>query len=653
MSEITGKERLPGRLKRLTAISIILIFISIFSAAFAQIPRVKDTLENKSDEKAYTLIQKIREKNVKITKFEGKIKIYRQNGDFLKGILPPMKMGYTNPEGIINYTNDPWKMQLLIFPENPDSKNFYYMFTTDDGYRFELLSGYQDYLKESEKGIPGVTPMPEEAGTGFPLDAAEIRPDPADSPSPSASSSPSEVEPTLEGSPVPSPTPNLPQEEYNTFVMPSPEDIYLPYKEDDDKALHFYKANPLNLIFPFSFKKDDIQSRTYFVGEKESRGIKCLVVDYESAVYGKSRFYITDDENNDIVQIDRIDPKSNMVYATAYYSNFKKFKTKGGRMHQDVEIVCNFQTILTATISDYTTVITTMSSPPPQPSPTTTRKDDKTIVFPPLWQLGTVILVIVLVTVLTFFLYRYWFFKMRRKAFGREVIVMEGDRPEEKISQLFTDLDIPNSLFSSEKLTEERSRLEKGAKKKPRVVVIGPGMSSKFKSFNFLVRAYVKEGGRAVIFDHGVENVKDMVFTPTFIPFDRNDPNLDFTVAKKWEKIWIDTSQEEIRKRTAAFYPYELIANFEEKDLHIEPIIVVTNKKTKIRSAAICLLKEGKGEYLVIQYRLLEAMRKLKFTASTAEHMMKDLMGYMFGKEVKMEFAPRWIQSLLGIQPPD
>ena len=652
MSEKTGKVSLPVRIKRLTFISIILIFISLFSAAFAQRPKTRVGPADKSDDKAVELIQKVRENNTSVSKFEGKIKIYRQNGDFLKGILPPMKMGYMNAEGIINYTSqNPWKMRLFLYPVTPKMADFYYMFTTDDGYSIVLLNGYQNFLQESEKEIPGMSTNSNISEAGFPLDAAEIRPDPADSPSPKASSSP-DVDAESGGSPLPSPTPTLPVEEFNGFTIPSPDSLFKPYEEDKDKTLRFYKANPINLIFPFEFKKENKDTRKYYAGEGESRGIKCYKVDIKSPVYGKSRIYITKDENYNIIQIDRIDPNNDMVYATAYYSNYKYFYT-GGKMYQNVEIVTNYQTILTASLSDLKKIVTTTPVAVISPSPPTGGPRQPEPIFPPLWQMGTVVLVIVLITVLTFFLYRYWFFKMRRKGFAREVIIMEGDRPEEKISQLFTDLDIPNSLFSSEKLTEERARLEKGAKKSPRVVVIGPGMSSQFKSFNFLVRAYVKDGGRAVIFDHGVENVKDMVFTPTFIPFDRNDPNLDFAVVKKWEKIWVNTSQDEIKKRTTAFYPYELLANFEEKDLHADPIIIVTNKKTKIRSAAICLLREGKGEYLIIQYRLLEAMRKLKFTASTAEHMMKDLMGYMFGKEVKMEFAPRWIQNLLGIQPPD
>ncbi len=649
MREKKGRISFPVRMKRLTVISIILIFISIFSTAFAQRTRVRVGPENKSDDKAVALLKKVRENNSVITKFEGKITIYRQDGNFLKGILPPMKMGYINTKGILNYTSqDPWKMRLYIYPVNTSMEDFYYMFTTDNGYSVTLQSGYQEYLKESEKENAGVLQNPDAAEKGFPLDAAELRPDPADNTTPEVSPSPE-----VEESPTPLASPNLPEEKFNTFVIPSPEALFMPYEEDKDKILHFYKANPINLLFPFDFKKEDKETRKYYAGEGESRGIKCEIVDYESPIYGKSRIFITKGEIADIIQIDRIDPKTNIVYATAYYSNFKEFYT-GGRIYQNVEIVSNYQTILTASLSDLSKLVTTSTNvAPPSPRPRQVKGQGGFLEFPPLWQLGTVILVIVLVTILTFFLYRYWFFKMRRKAFGREVIIMEGDRPEEKISQFFTDLDIPNSLFSSEKLTEERSRLEKGSKKKPRVVVIGPGMSSQFKSFNFLVRAYVKDGGRAIIFDHSVENVKDMVFTPKFVPFDRNDPNLDFAVVKKWEKIWTNTSQDEIKKRTAAFYPYELYADFGEKDIHVDPIIMVTNRKTKIRAAAICLLKEGKGEYLVIQYRLLEAMRKLKFTASTAEHMMKDLMEYMFGKEVKMEFAPRWIQNLLGIQPPD
>ena len=652
MTESSRFSHNPRRKQRIFIFSLFLIVILMITGVYAQhnIP-TKGPIHDKSDPMAIELMKNIRDINENIKKFEVlEASVYRQNGEFLKSILPPMKIGYIQADGIINYTaKDPYKMRFYIYRES--KREFYYKFETKDGYTLKLNKTYLKLLKEIKQNGIGASPLVMETSDAFPLDDSTLQPDPMESPevkeTPVAESTP-------QPSPSPSPAPSLPKEKFDEFVMPGFEHLFAVAKEDEDGSLVFYKANPLNLIFPFSFKRQESDDRIYYKGEGLSRNKKCHIVDYVSSRYGTSRLYIDKGEQHFIRQIDRIDPKTGMVYATAYYSNFKVFHT-GGWIYRNVEIVANNIPILTGSNSNINIrqVIVVDETSAPIPSPTPTRDPDVILREKIIWTMSIVLTVIILITVLTFFLYRYWFFKMRRKAFGREVIVMEGDRPGEKVADLFDDLDIPNTQFTSEKLTEERSRLEKGSKKKPRVLVIAPGMFTKFKSFNFLVRAYVKDGGRAIIFEHGVENVKDMVFTSKFVPFDRNDPNMDFIINKKWEKIWKNTSINELQKRTKAFYPYELIADIEEKDISINPIIAVVNSKTKIKSAAICLLKEGNGEYMIVQYRLLEAMRKLKFTASTAENMLKDLMNYMFGEEVKMEFAPKWIQKILGLVPPE
>ena len=159
------------------------------------------------------------------------------------------------------------------------------------------------------------------------------------------------------------------------------------------------------------------------------------------------------------------------------------------------------------------------------------------------------------------------------------------------------------------------------------MVFVAPGMSSQSKGYNFLLKTYVRDGGRVVFFDHGVEQAQDMPFTPTFVPFDRSDPDNTFVIMPEWEKIWKLTTSEELNKRTTAFQPYELIAKIQEENLEIDPIMVVVNERTNVTAAAVCLVKEGKGEYLVIQYRLLEAIQKLKFTSATAEKMLRDPSG--------------------------
>jgi len=659
-----GCATLINILRKWKCILVFFFLISIFLGTFAFAER------RKSDKKAVKLIQKIMERNNRIRKFEANISIIRQNYDAFKGIFPPMEVGFVQVKGIINYKNkNPRMMQIYLFPDNKGS--YYYKFVSVDGYLVKLKGEYRRIFKESSKlggYSPHGTPSPTPSISPPPLDSATIRPDPrtTHTPEPTPEVGPGESpgipppptaihlpDATPQVSPAPSHKGSPGIDQSTVFIMPEADKIMEPIKTEKDGALIFSKANPINLLYPFSLKRHDPRSRKYYKGIGKSRGHRCHMVDIESPRYGASRLYISDDEDNYIIQIDRLSP-SGEVYASAYFTSFKKFRA-GGCLYQSVELFVYRQSLVHGMIGDWDLHKKDLTdlpdiSPAGKIDKRPPKKDDRIIILPPVWQFGTVFLVLFLITLLTFFLYRFWFFKRKREPFARSVIIIEGERPEEKLSDILEGMDISAAKFTSERLTEERNRLEPSAKKRPRVVVIGPGMFNQFKEFNFLLKAYIEEGGRAIIFEHGVENTKDMPFTPTFIPYDRSDPNLKFKVTPKWVRIWKKTAKNELKKRTAAFYPYELIAKIEEKDVIVEPIIVATDSKTKINAAAICLLREGRGEYLLVQYRLIEAIRKLKFTASTAEHMVMDLMEYMFGQEKRLEFAPSWIQKLIGLE---
>lgn len=619
-------------------VTIIVILISLYIAAqFIAAQYVVRAEERRaSDPEAEELIRAVWEKNSRITAFQADLDFVRYDADAFRGVLPPLEPRYTNARGMISYINTPRAFRIRLYNKEGD-EGFYYTFLSPDGYVFNLDKEYEkmpaiQVLKAAKAETPEPKPEPEAAPDELlspPI--LETIPEPQETVTPFGMlSSSSDVD------------------EYEDLAM----GMLFAFKDKKgDGSLVFDSTNPINLMIPFSFKNLDPNSRMYYAGKGASQGYSCHMVDIGSPLYGNSRIYISDDDNNYVVQVDRRNPQG-YVYATGLYSDFKKFR-KGGWVYQTVRISANFRLVFESMaknwvtaddlVEDRPTAVLTPVQPPVR------RPSDLLEIWIPSWTIRTVLIVIILMTLLTFLFYRYWFFKEKRAPFARELIIVEGERPDEKFGEIFTGLGIPVSEFTAEKLTEERNLLEAKGTKRPRVVLIGPGMFTYNKAYNFLLKAYVKDGGRVIIFEHGMEHVKDMPFTPTFIPFDRTDLELKFTVSPKWKDIWKQTSLEEIQKRTAAFTPYEIIAKIEENTIEIDPIITVNNPATNINAGVVVLLREGKGEYLVVQYRLLEAVKKLKFTSATAEKMLIDLISYMMGEEKRLEFAPLWLQKMLGI----
>lgn len=550
------------------------------------------TEDDKNVEKA---LRNLTQRNRDIAKCRANAYITRLHPDFLSDIFPPYSNPqYVNLNGEIFYNKFPYILKLSLAPRV--GGEFYYQFSSPDGSNIKLKNTYVE--------LPNLE---------TPLEAPKF-----------------DMERKNE-------------EDKAGGSLWRSSDI------DDKGNVLLSPDNPLNLIFPYTFKTNVSSNRLTFLRKTKIGFTDCLLFEMQSGLEGKSRVYVTDDKFNDIYLVERINEKNEILSSASYRDPW--VRRKGGRIPTKIEISVQGQPVLRAVFQD---VLTNKGVVEETPASTPKPKKNRNLEIlggQPLLTTGLIAAVLILLTGLVFFAYRFWFYKADRPGFSKEVIIVEGDKPEEKISDLFTELGIGNTPFTPEKLTGERALLDFKTKKRPRVLVIGPGMSSKSKAYNFLIKGYVGDGGRVVIFEHGVENVADMPFTPTFMPFDRTDPDYTFVILPKWEKMWKMTTIEEIKKRTQAFLPYEIIIRIKEKNVIVDPIIVALNPDANITAAAICLIREGKGEYMVIQYRLIEAIRKLKFTGSVGEKMLRDIMEYMFGKEKKILVAPQWIMTALKIKP--
>ncbi|MFP4497838.1 MAG: hypothetical protein ACLFQV_06455 [Vulcanimicrobiota bacterium] len=555
---------------------------------------------------AIGLLNEVWLKNQKLEKFQGTVTFVRVDDGFLRELFPVSneevftdRMG-----GVINYTENPKIFRLLLHEFSPG--DYTYRFSSNNGYDISLAENYNRFLMEEKQQLNKRSY--EERVNGI--------------------------------------------QEFN-------ERYFLVDRFNPDGSVHLNPYHPLNLIFPFSLKDTDPSQKIKYVGKNSSNGRLCNVVEIESEKFGKFHVYISQKEPGTVYQIDRFDKlDKDYVYATAIYSNFKEFLF-GGKVYREVELIVAGDTVLNVQIEDlrskHAEIIDPTAVDRGEQVETPGRRryrDTDILIGNPLLTAGAAITVLIMLVILTIIAYRFWFFKEQRRAFAREVIVYEGNRPEEKISHLLVDLGVPNTPFTPEKLTKERELLVEKSEKKPRLLVVGPGMFSKLKSYNFLIKGFVADGGRVVVLEHGVENSKHMPFNPTFMPYDWNDPSYVFVQLPKWKKIWRQTSLKDFEGKTKLFLPYELLVRINNRDIEVEPIIAVNNPNVDITAAAIAMIYEGKGEYMLIQYRLIDAIKNMKLANKVAENMLADLLIYMFGRESAIEFAPQWLLNLFGIRKP-
>ena len=82
--------------------------------------------------------------------------------------------------------------------------------------------------------------------------------------------------------------------------------------------------------------------------------------------------------------------------------------------------------------------------------------------------------------------------------------------------------------------------------------------------------------------------------------------------------------------------------------MNIDPIVVMSDQETNLVATPLGLLKEGKGEYLVILYRIFDYISKTK-NPSDAKHLLKDLFVFMFGGERIVEIVPDWLKFIMWV----
>jgi hypothetical protein len=157
------------------------------------------------------------------------------------------------------------------------------------------------------------------------------------------------------------------------------------------------------------------------------------------------------------------------------------------------------------------------------------------------------IIFILLLLGLSYMLFREIRVRMQRPVFAKELIVIDNE--DRKCTDLLMKMGYEVINFSPELLTEERKIVSsRGRKLLPRAVIAAPGAFGAIKSYLFLLRAYVEEGGRVLVLPQTSAYAHTLPFNSQFYPFNQYDESRVFFISRN--NIWQRITTNEIENKT-------------------------------------------------------------------------------------------------------
>ncbi|MDQ7823747.1 MAG: hypothetical protein RDV48_13195 [Candidatus Eremiobacteraeota bacterium] len=572
-------------------------------------------------ENAGQIMDKVYEKTLSVNNFQADIIILKQDPYYLDRFFPETR----NQPGTV-----PFKGKVSFYKPN----YFNLMFETPDKKIMSLFSmdGVGLVLREQFSTVypagfqPGVTPTPTASpGATSTPSPTESGPSPS-SPSPTVSESTSVYNFT--------PSSSLSASPGSTEAPGTP----MSFSGDVTQDMH-----ALALAFPFCLKMRTPEDYADIIGSEKIYDEDCYVLNVGSTIRGEFTIWV----NKKTYYINKIryfDPGNNKE-VDGYFKNFNEF-TKDGKtfyFFQAMEVSVDGKMVVEAELTNFEINIPT--------------KDIFGYVDPSLvWKFGEAkgrfvprllikreetplekvrflstplsIIVIILLSALVYFIYRYMKFVLSRKPFSQEIIVIESSEGK-ALSKALTAMRVPVVPFSVELISEERNLLErKKGQELPRVVIIENQASSTIKKDLYLLKAYVEEGGRVIVLPHGMESITSMPVAPNFMPLKKFDEDISFTIKPS---IWKRTKIAELEKNIFPFSPDHIYFTVNNKPVDV-PMITTYHRQTGARGTLVGICKEGKGEYLLCQLDILKSLES-QYVVTLARAVFIDIIKFMQYRE--------------------
>ncbi len=516
-----------------------------------------------SDPEAIEAIAAVNSKSIRITSFQADFNLLRQDQTFLQKFFPDSPF-YDNLSlnGIVN------------FDARSGQYNLYFRLAGVDYHHFALRGDAVTYLGA-------------ERIYNLMSDPTPIRLEPSPSPSPSPSASPQE-----EPSPSPDPSPSA-----------SPTMI-----TDLDPATRVpVSGHPLLFLWPYALHPSS-QTYTYTVVSRNEivYGRKCLRI---QATPRDSRHPVliwVDPKAGLITQIQVTDSgtgkKIRTTYAGFHPPDPKTGFTMYSRAQVDVENQPLYLVVLSSLVINPEKIMITRTTQA-RPGSDERTPAPNTDIGPAVHMLtrGLIVLVSILGLVLAVLGYRYLRFAVSRQEFSDELLVI--DEEDGRFTELLNNLGYAVTPFNAEILTQERMLLGKGATadttRRPRGVLVAPESFAEAKSYFYLVRAFVEEGGRVLVMYHSPRSAAGMPFTASFLPMSPSDVATEY-VSKSG--LFQTISEDDVARLAGALAAPEIYNLGNQRPLN-EEYLIGRNKSTGVKGAVIGVIRQGKGEYILCQMR--------------------------------------------------
>ncbi len=590
-----------------------LVFICLLAFfLFSVSPALADDEDYEKDPD--TIIQEIFQANDNIQSMEADLLTVRKHPFLMRGILPPHEdIRFTRPVGIINFHRHPRVFNILLFA-SPEG-GYFFNFFSQDGYLLRLKNDFVELVPSLKK---------------------DEQPTPRQRPRPSLG-----VRQTIPIKKIP-----IPEEEMESRRVIT---AYTRAESvDSDNNVVFNRDNPMHLVFPFYIKVRDPQWKTEFLGRFMMGDHQIVIVDVKSNDYGHFKLYVSNDDNRYIRRIDLLDPMGKL-YARAEYDNFEHFED-GGWIFKSFHIEIDRKPVIQGDLFNirYNIPIDEITgfkgdSYVPGKTPQDLVPD---VADPARARLAVILTLVYLL--MGYFGIRIVLFQKLRPSFNTTVILAEGRRAGKKISGVLSELGIDFIPFSQEILTREIENLQQGRRSLPRLLVVAPGAAETIRNFNYLIRSYVAEGGRVIFFEHDSQSNMSMPFTPVYKEYEPARHMMNFRLPRQWHHIFREFTPQQFEGRLSDFGIRSLLVKVREKEMSIEPIVVMSDPETNLVATPLGLVKERRGEYLVVQYRLFDYIDKAK-NPQDARYLLRDIFVFMFGGERIMELAPDWVKYIMWI----
>lgn len=514
-----------------------------------------------SDSEAVEAIASVYSKSIRVTSFQADFNLIRQDQTFLEKFFPENEF-YDNVSlhGIVN------------FDARSGLYNLYFRIGGVDYHHFALRGPAVAYL-----GAVRIFNLMS--------DPTPIRLEPTPSPSPSPEDPSASPE---DPSPSPSPTPA-------GFTDLDPE-IGAPVP-----------GHPLLFLWPYPLQPTS-RTFTYTVLARNEivYGRRCLKIQATARGTGNPVLIWVDPKAGLITQVQVTDSKTGKKIRTTYAGFHPPDPKTGFTMYNRAQVVVDDQPLYLVVLSK--TAInpdkimitrTEQSRPLSEDRPARPNTD-----LGPAVQFltrGLIVLVSILALVLAVLGYRYLRFAVSRQEFSDELLVI--DEEDGRFTELLDKLGYAVTPFNAEILTQERMLLGKGATadttRRPRGVVVAPESFSEAKSYFYLVRAFVEEGGRVLVMYHSPRSSAGMPFTPGFLPMSSSDASTEYVSRSG---LFQTISEDDVARLAGALAAPEVYNKGNQGPLS-EEFVVARNKSTGVKGAVVGVLRQGKGEYILCQLR--------------------------------------------------